>query len=50
MGAWENYQVAAQRLDAVRREAATLVAERTAVAKGARKEIAAARQRLGAAS
>jgi len=48
MGAWENYQVAAQRLDAVRREAATLVAERTAVAKGARKEIAAARQRLAA--
>jgi hypothetical protein len=48
MGVWEEYQLAAQRLDTARREAATLVAERSAVAKSAGKELASARKRLAA--
>jgi hypothetical protein len=46
MGAWEEYQTAAQRLDRVRRDAATAVAEHTAAIQGARQELAAVRQRL----
>lgn len=48
MGAWEDYLAAAQRLDAARRDAATLAAERSAVAKAGRAELAGARQRLSA--
>lgn len=48
MGAWQDYQLAAQRLDAARREAGTLAGERSAMAKAAGNEIAGARQRLAA--
>lgn len=46
MGAWEEYQNAAQRLDRVRRDAATAVAEHTAAVQAARQELASVRQRL----
>ncbi len=46
--AWADYLAAAQRLDAARRDAATLVSERQAVAAAANKELAGARQRLAA--
>jgi hypothetical protein len=46
MGAWEDYQTAAQRLDRVRRDAATAVAEPTTAIQTARQELAAVRQRL----
>jgi hypothetical protein len=48
MGAWEDYLAAAQRLDAVRRDAATLVTERAAVTKAGHAEVATTRQRLAA--
>jgi hypothetical protein len=46
MGAWEEYQAAAQRLDRVRRDAATAVAEQAAAVQAARHDLAAVRQRL----
>jgi hypothetical protein len=46
MGAWEDYQNAAQRLDRVRRDAAATVAEHTAAVQAARQELAAVRQRV----
>jgi hypothetical protein len=46
MGAWEQYLDAAQRLDAARREAETLAAERAAVAKAAAADLATTRRRL----
>jgi hypothetical protein len=46
VGAWEDYQAAAQRLDQVRREAAAAVAEQTAAVQAAQQELAVVRQRL----
>jgi hypothetical protein len=46
MGAWEEYQSAAQRLDQVRRDAATTVAERASAQQAAQHDLAAVRQRL----
>ena len=46
MGAWEDYQAAAQRLDTVRRETAAAVAEQTATLQAARQELTGVRQRL----
>ncbi|MEN3304114.1 MAG: hypothetical protein V7603_316 [Micromonosporaceae bacterium] len=45
MTAWEDYLAAAQRLDAVRREAAFVVAEQVAAVKAARTDLAGVRQR-----
>jgi hypothetical protein len=47
MGAWEEYLEAAQRLDAVRREAATARATEAAAAQDVQRELGALRQRLG---
>jgi hypothetical protein len=46
MGAWEDYQDAAQRLDRVRRDAATAVAEQTTAVQTAQHDLARVRQRL----
>lgn len=46
MSAWADYLAAAQRLDAVRREAAAAVAQQVAAVTTARKELAGVRQRL----
>ena len=48
MGAWAEYLDAAQRLDAARREAETLAAERAAVAKTAAADLVTTRRRLEA--
>ncbi|HKS98213.1 MAG TPA: hypothetical protein VJT31_01685 [Rugosimonospora sp.] len=45
MTAWDDYLAAAQRLDAARREAASVVAEQAAAAKAAREQLAGVRQR-----
>jgi hypothetical protein len=46
MSAWEDYLAATQRLDAVRREAASVVAERVAAVKAAQADLAGVRQRV----
>ncbi len=46
MGAWEDYLAAAQRLDDVRRAAASVAAEQTAAIATARQELSGVRQRL----
>jgi hypothetical protein len=46
VGAWEDYQAAAQRLDQVRREAAAAVAEHAAAVQTAQQELTVVRQRL----
>jgi hypothetical protein len=46
VGAWEDYLAAAQRLDDVRRAAASAAAEQTAAIATARQELSAVRQRL----
>jgi hypothetical protein len=46
MGAWDDYQAAAQRLDRVRRDAATAVAEQAAAVQAAQQELTGVRQRL----
>ena len=46
MTAWDDYLAAAQRLDAVRRDAAAATAARTAATQAAGQELATVRQRL----
>lgn len=45
---WDEYASAAQRLDAVRRDAASVAAQRTGTLRAAREELAAVRRRIAA--